>query len=123
MPNDQWRQWVVYQVYPRSFADSNGDGAGDTEAISDGGASLKWEYMHGGHLELAMGLRTVALGPGAFEPDPSVEQEAAVPWVTGVGGTNFALNWANRIAGQARKTPLLAENRGPTGQARRGVQA
>jgi alpha-glucosidase len=30
---DWWRQAVVYQIYPRSFADSNADGVGDLQGI------------------------------------------------------------------------------------------
>ncbi|MHC5902889.1 glycoside hydrolase family 13 protein [Streptomyces sp. S6] len=30
---DWWREAVIYQVYPRSFADANGDGMGDLEGV------------------------------------------------------------------------------------------
>jgi alpha-glucosidase len=30
-----WRSAVVYQVYPRSFADGNGDGIGDLAGLID----------------------------------------------------------------------------------------
>jgi len=40
---DWWRKAVFYQVYPRSFYDSNGDGIGDLAGIIE-----KLDYLNDG---------------------------------------------------------------------------
>src|SRR3982074_1164449 len=37
-----WQRGVVYQIYPRSFQDSNGDGVGDLKGIRDRLGYLSW---------------------------------------------------------------------------------
>src|SRR4051812_41469792 len=36
-----WQQGIIYQIYPRSFQDTNGDGIGDLKGIIS-----KLEYLH-----------------------------------------------------------------------------
>ena len=53
-----WKQAVVYQVYPRSFADSNGDGIGDLRGIIE----------HVDHL-VELGIDCVWLSPHFDSPN------------------------------------------------------
>ena len=41
-PQPWWKSAVVYQVYPRSFRDTDGDGVGDLEGVRRGLAHLQW---------------------------------------------------------------------------------
>ncbi len=41
MADDWWRTAVIYQIYPRSFADANGDGVGDLAGITSRLAALQ----------------------------------------------------------------------------------
>src|SRR4051795_13365289 len=50
--DEWWRSAVVYQIYPRSFADSDGDGIGDL-----GGIRSKLDYL------AALGVDVVWLSP------------------------------------------------------------
>ncbi len=42
LPQEWWRNAVFYQIYPNSFADSNGDGVGDLAGICDRLEYLEW---------------------------------------------------------------------------------
>jgi alpha-glucosidase len=55
-----WRSAVVYQIYPRSFADGNGDGTGDLRGINE-----RIDYLAG------LGVDALWLGP--FFRSPQVD--------------------------------------------------
>lgn len=50
--NDWWKSAVIYQVYPRSFADSNGDGVGDIAGLIE-----HLDYLH------TLGIDAIWLSP------------------------------------------------------------
>jgi alpha-glucosidase len=59
MPNDPewWRRAVIYQVYPRSFQDSNGDGIGDIQGIIQ-----RLDYLNDGTHQ-SLGVDAIWLSP------------------------------------------------------------
>jgi alpha-glucosidase len=56
-----WRDGVIYQIYPRSFADSNGDGVGDLPGIIS-----KLDYPQW------LGVDAISLSP--INPSPMAAQ-------------------------------------------------
>ncbi|MGI4020988.1 MAG: glycoside hydrolase family 13 protein [Janthinobacterium lividum] len=55
---DWWKKAVVYQIYPRSFKDSNGDGVGDLNGITS-----KLDYIK------SLGINTIWLNPVYSSPN------------------------------------------------------
>lgn len=58
--HDWWRNAVIYQIYPKSFADANGDGTGDVNGIRS-----RLPYL------AALGIDAVWLSP--FYPGPQCD--------------------------------------------------
>jgi alpha-glucosidase len=54
---DWWRRAVFYQVYPRSFQDTDGDGVGDLQGIID-----RLDYLNDG-TEQSLGIDAIWLSP------------------------------------------------------------
>ena len=57
---DWWKNAVIYEIYPRSFADSNGDGTGDLNGIT-------------AHLDYLRDLGVDAIWITPFFPSPQVD--------------------------------------------------
>jgi alpha-glucosidase len=60
-----WQRGVVYQIYPRSFMDSNGDGIGDLQGIID-----RLDYLNDG-TPSSLGVDAIWLSP--FYPSPMAD--------------------------------------------------
>ncbi len=61
-----WRDAVVYQIYPRSFGDSNGDGIGDLNGIAEHLDHLEW-----------LGVDTLWLNPVMASPNTDFGYDVA----------------------------------------------
>jgi alpha-glucosidase len=71
MSNQWWRDAVLYQVYPRSFADANGDGIGDLAGVTERLEHLEW-----------LGVDGIWLNP--VHPSPNVDWGYDVADYTGI---------------------------------------
>ena len=83
-----WREGVFYQVYPRSFADANGDGIGDLAGLTDKLDYLQW-----------LGVTAVWLNP--INPSPNVDWGYDVTDYTGVHPDLGSLADVDRLVAEA----------------------
>jgi alpha-glucosidase len=88
-----WREGVFYQVYPRSFADANGDGIGDLAGLTDRLDYLQW-----------LGVTAVWLNP--INPSPNVDWGYDVADYMGVHPDLGTLADFDRLVAEARERDL-----------------
>ena len=88
-----WRDAVVYQVYPRSFADSDGDGMGDLPGIT----------AHLPHLA-ALGVDAVWISP--FYPSPQHDAGYDVADYCDIDPTFGTLDDADTMLAEAKRLGL-----------------
>lgn len=92
MANDflWWRDGVIYQIYPRSFADSNGDGIGDLNGITS-----RLDYL------ADLGVDALWLSP--IYPSPDVDFGYDVSDYTAIDPKFGTLEDFDRLVSEARK--------------------
>ena len=90
---DWWRHGILYQVYPRSFADANGDGVGDLAGIADRLPHIA-----------SLGVDAVWISP--FYPSPMKDFGYDVSDYTGVHPLFGTLDDFDRLVARARSLGL-----------------
>jgi alpha-glucosidase len=90
---DWWRHGVIYQIYPRSFADSNGDGVGDLPGVVE-----HLDHLNDG-TPASLGVDAVWLSP--FYPSPMADFGYDVADYTGVDPLFGSLADFDRLIAEA----------------------
>ncbi|ROO58474.1 alpha-glucosidase [Micromonospora sp. Llam0] len=88
-----WREAVIYQIYPRSFADSDGDGIGDLPGVVDRLDDL-----------VALGIDAIWLSP--FYPSPQADAGYDVADYRDVDPIFGRLTDADRLIAEAHRRGL-----------------
>ena len=83
-----WRGGVLYQIYPRSFADASGDGIGDLQGVVDHLDHLSW-----------LGVDGIWLNP--ITPSPNADWGYDVAEYTGVAPEFGDLETLDRLVDEA----------------------
>ena len=65
-PDSWWREGTLYQIYPRSYQDTDGDGVGDIRGIIQRLDHLQW-----------LGVRGVWLSPVTVSPNADFGYDVA----------------------------------------------
>lgn len=85
-----WQKAVIYEVYPRSFADSNGDGIGDINGITQ-------------HLDYLKGLGVNAIWLTPIYPSPQVDFGYDISNYTAIDPQYGTMADFDRLLAEAKK--------------------
>jgi alpha-glucosidase len=88
-PEPWWRHAVIYEIYPRSFQDSNGDGVGDLNGIAQ-----RLDYLE------SLGVDAIWITP--FYPSPQVDFGYDISDYTAVDPQYGTLADFDRLLAQAQ---------------------
>src|SRR5688572_18629116 len=90
-----WRDGVIYQIYPRSFNDSNGDGVGDLQGIID-----RLDYLNDG-TPASLGVDAIWISP--IYPSPMADFGYDVADYTDIDPMFGDLATFDRLVAEAHK--------------------
>ncbi len=89
-PREWWQDAVIYEIYPRSFGDTNGDGIGDLNGITE-------------HLDYLSGLGVDAIWITPFYPSPQVDFGYDISNYRGIDPQYGTMQDFDRLVREAKK--------------------
>jgi alpha-glucosidase len=88
--DDWWKHAVIYEIYPRSFQDSNGDGIGDINGITS-----RLDYLHD------LGIDAIWITP--MYPSPGIDYGYDISDYTAIDPEYGAMADFDRMVAEAQK--------------------